>query len=168
MRTRGIQWRKKCLQRSARCQNVVNQEHASAWWNLKAATELATRGSVSATHLFGEEPAHTEQSADLIRQQDAPSGWPNDEVNVATKRLNVLKALHRECVRDLCSGRGVLQQRPLLEVLVAMASALEEKVATLQRAGGEQQALDSLGCCCAIARIDRGGGVASGRRQRLA
>jgi hypothetical protein len=109
MRTRGIQWRKKCLQRSARCQNVVNQEHASAWWNLKAATELATRGSVSATHLFGEEPAHTEQSADLIRQQDAPSGWPNDEVDVATKRLNVLEALHRECVRDLCSGRGVLQ-----------------------------------------------------------
>jgi hypothetical protein len=109
MRTRGIQWRKKCLQRSARCQNVVNQEHASAWWNLKAATELATCSPVCATHLFGEEPAHTEQSADLIRQQDAPSGWPNDEVNVATKRLNVLEALHRECVRDLCSGRGVLQ-----------------------------------------------------------
>jgi hypothetical protein len=168
MRTRGIQWRKKCLQRSARCQNVVNQEHACTWRDLKATTKLAAGGSVSATHLFGKESAHPEQSAHLIRQQDAASGWPNDEVNVATKRLNVLEALHRECVCDLCSGGGVLQERPLLEVLVAMASALEEKVATLQRAGGEQQALDSLGCCCAIARIDRGGGVASGRRQRLA
>jgi hypothetical protein len=109
MRTRGIQWRKKCLQRSTRCQNVVNQEHASAWWNLKAATELATCGSVGATHLFSEETAHTEKPANLKRQQDAASGWPNDEVNVATQRLNVFEALHRECVRDLCSGRGVLQ-----------------------------------------------------------
>jgi hypothetical protein len=49
-----------------------------------------------------------------------------------------------------------------------MASTFQEEVATLQRAGREQQALDSLGCCCAIARIDWGGGVAGGRRQRLA
>jgi hypothetical protein len=31
----------------------------------------------------------------------------------------------------------MLQERPLLEVLVAMASALEQKVATLKRTGGE-------------------------------
>jgi hypothetical protein len=75
---------------------------------LKAATELATSSPVCATHLFSEESAHPEEPANLIRQQDAASGWPHDEVDVATKRLNALEALHGECIRDLCSGRWVL------------------------------------------------------------
>jgi hypothetical protein len=79
-------------------------------------------------------------------------------------RLDKLKALNGERTRDLRSGRWVLQQRPLLEVLITVASTLQQEVAALQRAGGEQQALDSLRCCCAITRINRGGGVARGRR----
>jgi len=88
-------------------------------------------------HLLSKEAAHAEESANLVRQENTASGWPYDEVNVATMRLNQFEALHGECVRDLCGGRGMLQERPLLEVLVAMASALEQKVATLQRTGGE-------------------------------
>jgi hypothetical protein len=79
-------------------------------------------------------------------------------------RLNEFEALHGECVRDLCGGRGMLQERPLLEVLVTVASTLQQEVAALQRASCEQQTLDSLRCCCAIARIDRSGGVARGWR----
>jgi hypothetical protein len=109
MSARGIKWWKKCLQRSACCQNVVNQEHACAWWNLKATTELATGEPVVSTHLFREEPANPQESAHLIRQEDASCGWPNNEINVATMRLDQLKALYGKCVRDLCSGRGVLQ-----------------------------------------------------------
>jgi hypothetical protein len=108
MGTCGIKWRKKCLQRSACCQDVVNQEHACARWNLKAATELAACGPVVTTHLFGEEAAHTEKSANLVRQENAARGWPDDEVNVATMRLDKLKALNGKCVRDLCGGRRVL------------------------------------------------------------
>jgi hypothetical protein len=45
-----------------------------------------------------------------------------------------------------------------------MASTLQQEVAALQRASCEQETLDSLRCCCAITRINRGGGVAGGRR----
>jgi hypothetical protein len=49
-----------------------------------------------------------------------------------------------------------------------VAPTLEQKVATLQCPRREQQTLDSLRSCCAIAWIDRGDWVASGRRQQLA
>jgi hypothetical protein len=109
MGARRIERWEQRLQRATRCQNVIYQQHACSWWNLKAATELATCEPIVSAHLFREEPANPQESAHLIRQEDASCGWPNDEVNVTTKHLNVLEALHRECVRDLCSGRGMLQ-----------------------------------------------------------
>jgi hypothetical protein len=109
MCARGIERWEECLERSACRQNVINQEHAGSWRNLKAATELATSEPVVTTHLFSKEAANAEESANLVGQQHATRRWTNDEINIATKLLDYLEALHCECARDLCGGRWMLQ-----------------------------------------------------------
>jgi hypothetical protein len=84
----GIERRKQRLKRSTRCQDVIDQEHACARWNLKASTEFTTRGTVRATHLFSEEAADAEKSTNLVRQENSASRWSNDEINVTAEPLN--------------------------------------------------------------------------------
>ena len=113
----------------------------------EAAPELAPGAAIGVLHLLREDAPHAQLARDLEGEEHAPGRRADHDVH-GRAPVRVPDDV-REIAADLDDRLGVLEHLELLEVAVAVATALEQEVAVPKRAGRAEQRLHARG--------DRGG-----------
>ena len=126
-------------QRPAGRQDVVDQQDPLAGLDPEAAPELPPKRAIVAADLLGEDAADAELAGRLEGEDDAAGGRSGDEID---QQLTVSGAAVGGQERaQLARRRRILEDLELLDVGVAVASALEQEVPVAERSGLPEQRL---------------------------